>query len=632
MVMKIKSYRFLLSFIVFAMIAGLIIGGCAKKSKPVAKIGNIVVTADEFKQGFIARYRTEENAQKQSFKERTEFLNTIIDKKLKIADAYAKGLDKNEDIMKTGQEAQERVAVQQKLFETEIIDKIITEEAVKDYYGKMGEEIQARHILVKSTPTDSVMMETTKVKADSIYDLLMAGGDFAQLAEALSDDKSNSAKGGDLGWFGWGRMVDEFQQTAFAMKKDEISKPVASPFGWHIIQLVDRRKTDLKPFAEEKDRLKEEMKRTKWTEIRTAADEYLKSLKEEKGLVYKDDEINKLFERVKASTAPQNESLFSDFTEEDKKMVVADWSGGEVTVTDLDSKIGGQGASIATAEVFHDVIDGIVIPQILADKAKDIGVYTCKEALEAAKEARENRMMMDVEKLAVDDKINTDDVTLKAYYEANLDKYMSEQKVTITEILLSDKKQADDLLAQGKKGANFAKLAKKYTERANAQKEGGKLGPFGEKRYGQMGREAHKLQVGEFCQNPVKMGRKYSIFKVEEKTPAQQRTFEEARKEVERNFKMEKTDEYRKAWVAELKDKYTVKIYEDNLRNCMPFVKDEPPAEKVNPQKPQGENKMMDTKKANPHTGENAVNPHKDMQKKDDTSASKTDKKKKKSE
>ena len=95
---------------------------------------------------------------------------------------------------------------------------------------------------------------------------------------------------------------------------------------------------------------------------------------------------------------------------------------------------------------------------------------------------------------------------------------------------------------------------------------------------------------------------------------------------------MEKTDEYRKAWVAELNDKYTVKIYEDNLRNCMPFIKEEPPAENANPVQPQGDSKMMDPKTGNPHTGAKPVNPHQGMEKKDKSSSSTTTKEKKKSE
>ena len=627
--MKVKSYRLILTLSIVLLTALVIFTGCGKKDKTVAKVGDFVITASEFKDGFISRYRTEENAQKQSFKERMEFLDTIIDKKLKIADAYAKGLDKSEDIVQAGKEAQERIAVQQKLFEVEIVDKIITEKSLKEYYGKMGEEIQARHILVKSTPTDTVGMEAAKVKADSIRNLLNTGGDFVQLAQELSDDKSNAAKGGDLGWFGWGRMVEEFQAAAFALSKDQISDPVASPFGWHIIQLLDRRPTDMKPYAEEKDKLREDMKRARWSEIRTAADEYLAKLKEDRGLVYKEDVLEQIFERVQKSTAPQNVSLFSDFTEEDKKMAVAEWSGGEVTVADLDEKIGGQGAGITESKIFKDVIDGILIPEILADKAKEIGVYESKEALDAARLARENKMIVEVERLAVEDKINTDDATLMAYYEANLDQYVTDQKVTIREILVSDKKLASELLKKGKNGANWAKLAKKNTERENAKKDGGKIGPFGSKRYGQMGREALKLNVGEFCDEPVKMGRKYSVFKVEEKIDAKQQTFEEARKNIERNYKMEKTQEFKDNWVAELKNNYPVKIYEDNLRNCMPFVKMDPPSEE---DKKAGKGaEVKELNKNNPHAGTKPVNPHKNMKKADKPEAGKTGEKKEKS-
>ena len=91
----------------------------------------------------------------------------------------------------------------------------------------MTKKIRAAHILVK-----------TEEEATAIVDNLASGGSFEAIAQAKSQCPSGK-RGGDLGWFGHGQMVREFEKTAFSMKKGEISGPVKTQFGWHIIKVLD---------------------------------------------------------------------------------------------------------------------------------------------------------------------------------------------------------------------------------------------------------------------------------------------------------------------------------------------------------------------------------------------------------
>ena len=89
------------------------------------------------------------------------------------------------------------------------------------------EQVWARHILV-----------ATAEEANLVYDRLTAGEDFGDLARELSTDTGSGALGGDLGWFGRGRMVQEFEDAAFSQAVGEIGKPVQSQYGYHIIQVL----------------------------------------------------------------------------------------------------------------------------------------------------------------------------------------------------------------------------------------------------------------------------------------------------------------------------------------------------------------------------------------------------------
>lgn len=104
------------------------------------------------------------------------------------------------------------------------------------------EQTHARHILIK---LNEVVSESEgKSRMENLHERLVNGGNFAEMARQYSEDGS-AANGGDLGWVNPGDTVPQFEQAMNALKPGEISQPVRSPFGWHIIQVVERRKQDM---------------------------------------------------------------------------------------------------------------------------------------------------------------------------------------------------------------------------------------------------------------------------------------------------------------------------------------------------------------------------------------------------
>lgn len=192
-------------------------------------------------------------------------LEQIITTRLFSGQARELKLDKQQGVLNKIQIMKDQILA------GEYIDHIqksirITEQELKNYYKKnekimmQSEQIRARHILVKTRDTASKILEELK-----------KGGDFSKLAKEKSAGPSKTS-GGDLGWFGKGRMTAKFEKAAFQLKKGEISNIVKTKFGYHIIRVDDRKETRVKTFEEVKTmiekRLKQEKSRKKIESLR----------------------------------------------------------------------------------------------------------------------------------------------------------------------------------------------------------------------------------------------------------------------------------------------------------------------------------------------------------------------------
>ncbi|XWN52859.1 peptidylprolyl isomerase [Anoxybacillus flavithermus] len=129
-------------------------------------------------------------------------------------------------------------------------DMKVTDEELKKYYNEYKPKVKASHILVDDEKT-----------AKDIKAKLEKGEDFAKLAKEYSKDTGSAQNGGDLGWFGPGKMVEEFEKAAYALKVGEISDPVKTQFGYHIIKVTD--KEEKKSFDEMKEEIEFEVKKSK---------------------------------------------------------------------------------------------------------------------------------------------------------------------------------------------------------------------------------------------------------------------------------------------------------------------------------------------------------------------------------
>lgn len=179
-------------------------------------------------------------------------VNFAIDIRLTEKAALDAGLDKDPGTAKRLEVA--RLHTLYAAYFQKAIDDAVTDEAIKKRYDEeMAKydptELHALHILVGSED-----------EAKAIIAELDKGGDFAALAKEKSIDTGSAKQGGDLGFFGHGAMIPEFEAAAFALKDGEYTKtPVKSQFGWHVIKAVERRQGTPPTLESETQRIKDEL-------------------------------------------------------------------------------------------------------------------------------------------------------------------------------------------------------------------------------------------------------------------------------------------------------------------------------------------------------------------------------------
>ncbi|GAB6474654.1 peptidylprolyl isomerase PrsA [Bacillus cereus] len=236
-------------FIITALLSILMLSACGQKndSDTVATATDSTITKSDFEKQLKDRYGKDmlyEMMAQDIITKKYKVSDDDVDKELqKAKNQYG---DQFKNVLKNNglkDEADFKNQIKFKLAMNEAIKKSITEKDVKDHYKP---EIKASHILV----SDENEAKEIKKKLD-------AGASFEELAKQESQDLLSKEKGGDLGYFNSGRMAPEFETAAYKLKVGQISNPVASPNGYHIIKLTDKKA--LKPYDEVKDSIRKNL-------------------------------------------------------------------------------------------------------------------------------------------------------------------------------------------------------------------------------------------------------------------------------------------------------------------------------------------------------------------------------------
>ncbi len=224
-------------------------GSPKTQSQVLAEANGVSITADDFKKELetLPPYL---KPMAQTPEGKKELLDTMVVRELILQKAAKDGIDKSQEVADKLAELKKRVVIEAYL-RKQVEEKVnIPDAELKKFYDenkekfRTGDQVRASHILVK-----------TEKEAQDILAQLKAGAKFEDLAAKYSID-SSAAKGGDLGWFGKGVMLPEFEKAVFSLKEGQTSGIVKTKFGYHIIKLTGTRKAGIMPFDEVKDQIR----------------------------------------------------------------------------------------------------------------------------------------------------------------------------------------------------------------------------------------------------------------------------------------------------------------------------------------------------------------------------------------
>jgi peptidyl-prolyl cis-trans isomerase SurA len=205
---------------------------CFSQNETALVLGNREISLGEFER----LYKKNNTAMAMENQDINEYLERFINFKLKVIEAENLGNDTTESFLN------EFNSYRKELAKPYMVDSAYQQYLLEKAYDKLKYEVNASHILVTLTE-ESGISDTLAAweKIMGIRKLALNGEDFGKLAEQYSDDPSAQHNKGNLGWFGAFRMVQEFEEAAFSTEPGQISQPVKTRFGYHLVKVSDKR-------------------------------------------------------------------------------------------------------------------------------------------------------------------------------------------------------------------------------------------------------------------------------------------------------------------------------------------------------------------------------------------------------
>lgn len=578
---------------------------CSRGDRAIARVGDQKVTVAEFEQYYQAPAMAADTAEVSSAKRK--LLDQLVDEKLMYCEALARGYDKDPQTARELAEIANNVLLDW-LYREEFLKKNrASDRAVKDLYARLGVQVRARHIVVKTeaeakqlaaavrdkktferqfagktfdeevlvpdptqTPSQTAPSEPNQIPAGTKLEKRTVSGAtlrerFLIVASQRSQEEMTAAKGGDLYWFGWGQVApgfEPFQDAAFGLKPGQMSAPVKTPYGYHIIFVDSTKKTELPPLDQIKDRLKMQLDQQGYAKAGGQAKQYVSELLAKAKITVDSGTVALLAERQRSQYGGGAQP-FPALSPDEMKRAAATYQGGTLTCADLaDGAVFffRNGMDLTSADSVLQYAERIVSRRLLAERARSLG-------LERLPKVRRHLLLKRTDKLAgmvyqrqVQEKVGVGDDEVAQYFKLNAKEFYRPALAYVDMIVTRTEAEAAAAAAAVRQGANFGAVARERSIDESRQ-AGGYVGPIPREfpAAPEVAARAFALPLNTVSPPfPARGG--YAVIKVSKRDAARQPRFDEVKDQARSMLMQKQHDRLFQDLVAELKGKYPVTV------------------------------------------------------------------------
>jgi parvulin-like peptidyl-prolyl isomerase len=535
----------------------------------VVRIGkDSIITLKAFKEDF-QKNNPKASDQKAIFKDYKKQLDRLIDHEIKVISAYQLGLDKDSSVTDVIEHNKQKLLLS-KLYEKEIVDPLIKESEIRDYYARTGSEVLVRTILFKIPPqANPSTQDSIKAKAMDVFNRIKKGELFSDMARKYSEDEATAINGGIVGLLTYTRSNDPIRNASFSMKAGEISEPIKNTIGYNIIKVEEIRQKERLPFDKVRDEIRNQLKQERKEQLSKSARKYWDKVKENSRLVWNEKALDTLltyFSHSKRYNKPELVNTIKSLPEDVQKLVLLKSKKTEINVKDMQKRIEETvspffGIPFGNKETIKQYLEGWVLTEHLLALAAKKGFAHDNGIQTALKNTMEKEMVNLLNNKYIYSDVNPTQEEIRDFYEKEkLNNYTSAEMVRIQEVQVKDRKLAEKIKKLTKNKWDLRKYPAQYTVRPGMKENNGIFPLFKRGERGKIGEVAFSLKVGE-TGGPIALeDGTYSLFKVLAKIPAKTRPFESSQRTVNRDLKKFLQKEKEQAWLEAKRKEFSIKI------------------------------------------------------------------------
>lgn len=424
-------------------------------------------------------------------------------------------------------------------------------------------EIHVAHLLLKFSDkaTDA---DKAKVKAriDSIYALIAPQGQmkWEDAVAAFSEDRTSKSKRGELAWFGVGRMMPEFEEAAYALKKDgDISKPIKTTYGWHIIKRLEKR--DLAPFTEVKNDFKKKVERDSRSSV--AKTKLIERIKKENN--YSENEANKKEFFKAIDTTQIRTGIRKDSIRFNKDLPLFTLAGKTSTTSEFAQyleKVAKRRNDKNKEGLLNEYYEGWVTQKCLDYEESQLDKKK-PEFASLMKEYRDGILLFELTDRQVWGKATKDTLGLQSFYEQNKTHYMWKDRARADIYNCSDKKIAEEAYKMAEKGKTPDEIQKKLNKEGSSSKVSVISGKYEKGQYDVVDKTDWKKGLTPVTKQTGDSS--YQFIHIVEIVKPEPKTLKEAK-----GYAVSDYQEYlEKKWLADLRNKYPIVVNQEVFKSLI---------------------------------------------------------------